>query len=256
MLKHLQISFLILFVYTTGNLLSAAELVSGYHFLKPETQAMQDDEFANPGMSAVEKGRKLFHEKGVNGKTCATCHGRNGSKFDSGRIARYPVYNEEWKKPFTLQEQINVCWTNQLDNVPFVYDCVSVVALEAFVRYQARGEKVNVDVSGKLKPYFEAGKKLYYTRFGQADMSCAHCHEKHQGQQLRGQTLNQGHSNGFPEYRLATGKITSLHRRFKECFRSFRAEPFEAGSKEFINLEIYVHHRGNGLPIETPAVRY
>jgi len=42
----------------------------------------------------------------------------------------------------------------------------------------------------------------------------------------------------------------------EECFRSFRADPFDRGSDELINLELYLHSRGNGLAIETPAVRY
>ncbi|MCW8825286.1 MAG: sulfur oxidation c-type cytochrome SoxA, partial [Gammaproteobacteria bacterium] len=71
----------------------------------------------------------------------------------------------------------------------------------------------------------------------------------------RGQQLGQGQSNGFPTYRLSTQRITSLHRRFNECLGSFRAAPFEPGSEDLINLEIYVAARGNGLEIETPAVR-
>ncbi len=50
--------------------------------------------------------------------------------------------------------------------------------------------------------------------------------------------------------------MTPLHGRVTECFRSFRAEPFDRGSEEFISLEVYLHTRGNGLKIETPAVRY
>ena len=235
---------------------TCAEKISGYEFLSPDTQAMQDDEFANPGMTALEKGHKLFNQTGVNDKSCATCHGKDGEKLDPEKIARYPIFNKEWDRPFTLQDQINLCWEDQLENVPFIYDCIEAVRLETFVRNRARGHKVNVDVSGELKAYYEAGKELYYTRFGQLDMACNHCHEDHAGQKLRGQVLTQGHSNGFPEYRLGSGRITSLHRRLTECFVSFRAEPFEYGSEEFINLEIFLHARGNGLKIETPAVRY
>jgi len=234
----------------------ARELKSGYEYLKQESKDMQDDEFANPGMTAVEEGRKTFHLPGVNEKTCASCHGENGSKFDVKKIASYPIYNKEYNKPFTLQEQINFCGEEYLDNVPYVYDCVDLVELEAFVRYLARGEKVNVDVSGPLKPFYEKGKQLYHTRFGQMNMACTVCHDQFDGQRLRGQTLSQGHSNGFPEYRLGSGKMTALHGRFEECFRSFRAEPFDRGSEEYINLEVYLHARGNGLAIETPAVRY
>jgi sulfur-oxidizing protein SoxA len=73
---------------------------------------------------------------------------------------------------------------------------------------------------------------------------------------LRGQKLSQGQANGFPEYRLGRGRITSLHQRLAECFVSFRAEPFDAGSEEFRLLELYIMSRGNGLEIETPAVRF
>ncbi len=217
---------------------------------------MQDDEFANPGMVEVEKGRKLFNTPGDNDKTCATCHGENGEKLNTKKIARYPVFNEEFGEPFTLQKQINLCWEDQLDNVPFIDDCAEVVALETFVRYKARGETINVDVTGALKPYYEAGKELYNTRFGQLDMACKHCHEYNAGKRLRGQILSQGQSNGFPEYRLGTGRITSLQRRLRECFVSFRATPFDFGAVEWINLEVYLHARSNGLKIETPAVRY
>ncbi|MCG6886122.1 MAG: sulfur oxidation c-type cytochrome SoxA [Proteobacteria bacterium] len=241
---------------TVGFPLQAAEPHSGYDYLTQSTREMQDDEFANPGMVEVEKGKRLFNRVGNNGKSCATCHGAEGEKLNTKNIAHYPVYNEEFKEPFTLQMQINLCWEDQLDEVPFIYDCVDLVALETFVRSRARGEKVNVDVSGPIKPYYDAGKELYNTRFGQVDVSCAHCHEMNAGKHLRGQVLSQGQTNGFPEYRLGSGRITSLHRRMTECFRSFRAEPFDLGSEEFINLEIYLNARGNGLKIETPAVRY
>lgn len=236
--------------------LQADELKSGYEYLTQETREMQDDDFSNPGMTAVEEGRVEFHRAGVNDKSCATCHGKNGSKFNLKKIASYPRYNKEYEKPFTLQEQINFCGEEYLDNVPYVYDCVDLVELEAFVRYKARGEKINVDISGSLKPFYEKGKKLYNSRFGQMNMACVVCHDQFYGQRLRGQVLSQGHSNGFPLYRLGSGKMTSLHGRIEECFRSFRAEPFDKGSEEFINLELYLHSRGNGLPIETPAVRY
>lgn len=234
----------------------ANDPVSGYQFLSPMTQEMQDDEFANPGMAAVEDGRKMFHRVGNSGKSCASCHGDDGEKIDIKKIARYPVYNEDQLRPFTLQEQISLCWENHLDNPPFVYDCKAVVALETYIRFLARGEPVNVDISGPMKQHYESGQELYHTRFGQIDMACVHCHVYHQGSRMRGQVLTQGQSNGFPEYRLGTGRITSLHKRLSECFVSFRAESFDRGSDEFIDLEVYINARGNGLRIETPAVRY
>lgn len=235
---------------------AALELKSGYAYISAETRAMQDDDFANPGMPTVERGEKLFREIGQNGQSCVSCHGDNGERLSTAGIARYPVFDAALNKPVTLQERINICWEDRMDNIPYVYDCTELVALEAYVRHLAKGEPVNVDVNGALRPYFEEGRKLYNTRFGQTNMACAHCHDDHAGQYLRGQLLSQGQSNGFPEYRLGSGRVTSLHGRFSECFRAFRAEPFEAGSPEYIDLEIYLNARSNGLPIETPAVRY
>ena len=186
----------------------------------------------------------------------ASCHGENGEKLSFENIARYPVYNSEFNRPFTLQDQINICWEEQLDNEPLIYDCAEAVELETFVRNLAKGQTINVEINDKLRTWYDEGKRLYSTRFGQLDMSCKQCHEHYVGQRLRGQVLTQGQSNGFPEYRLGSGRITSLHRRLTECFISFRAEPFEYGSPEFISLELFLHARSNGLKIETPAVRY
>lgn len=234
----------------------ALEPVSGYEFLSAETRTMQDDEVENPAMTIVDKGKTLFHTPGDNGKSCATCHGENGSGLNTRRIAQYPVYNQEYQEAITLQQQIHICWEDRIDNFPLPYNCPEAVSVETYIKYLSRGETINVEISGPMKPYYDEGEKLYHTRFGQVNMACVHCHDQHQGQMLRGQKLTQGQSNGFPEYRLATGKLTTLHGRLKECFYSFRAEPFRSGSQEFINLEVYLNARGNGLKIETPAVRY
>lgn len=251
MLKR-RLSALIIFLSVMA---VQAEPISGYAFLSETSKEMQDDEFANPGMETVELGERLYHAEDDYGRSCVECHGENGHDFNRKRLTRFPVYDEIFKKPLTLQAQINRCWEERLDNFPYLYDSKELVALETYVRYLVRGEPVNVVLDTKLKYFYDLGEKLYNTRFGQLDMACVMCHEYFQGQWLRGEHLSQGQSNGFPVYRLGSERITSLHRRMKECFASFRAEPFEPGSDEFINLELYLHARGNGLPIETPAVR-
>jgi len=73
---------------------------------------------------------------------------------------------------------------------------------------------------------------------------------------LRGHKLTQGQTNGFPVYRFGTDRITSLHRRYNECFVQLRAEPYEKGSEEYRALEYYMGVLSNGLQIETPGVRF
>ena len=234
-----------------------AEPVSGYAFLDESTRAMQDDDFENPGMVTVDRGAELFNEhREAEEYSCSNCHGEDGEDLDVARIAQYPVFNPNLGGLVTLQERVNYCWEIHMDRFPLSAGDKQLVALETFVRHRAKGEPVNVQIDGEMAPLIAKGKALYETRFGQLDMACHHCHVQHQGQMLRGQRLSQGQANGFPEYRLGKGRITSLHRRLSECFVSFRADPFDAGSETYKLLELYVMSRGNGLPIETPAVRF
>lgn len=234
----------------------ADETVSGYKYLQPDLQEMQNDLFSNPGMLMVEQGEVLFARAGVNGKSCADCHGADGSGLDAKHIARYPVYSEELKQPLTLHGRIQRCWTERLGNPSITDRDKELLALESFVRYLARGEPVNVATDGGMARYYEAGEKLFHTRFGQVDIACHQCHDYHAGQMFRGQVLSQGQSNGFPVYRFTEGKVVGLQERITQCLTKLRAEPFAEDSPENLALEVYLSARSNGLPIETPAIRY
>jgi len=235
----------------------ALEPVSGYAFLVSETQSMQDDDFENPGMVTVDKGETLFREHREDEEyACSGCHGDNGEGLDLKKIASYPRYEPELGGLATLQDRISQCWEINMDRFPLMYDAPELVVLETYVRNRASGERINVQTDGPMVDLLQQGEILYQTRMGQVGMTCQHCHVQHQGQMLRGQRLTQGQANGFPVYRLARGEITSLHKRLRQCFISFRAEPFDPGSREFKLLELYLMSRGNGLEIETPAVRF
>ena len=92
-------------------------------------------------------------------------------------------------------------------------------------------------------------------RRGQLDMACANCHVDYPGGVLRANILSQGQPNGFPTYRLKWQKVGSLHRRFRGCNKQVRATPYGNGSDEYVNLELFLTHRANGLPVESPSVR-
>lgn len=233
----------------------AGEPVSGYEFLTPEMQAMQDDDFANPGMITVDAGESLFFRQGANGKSCATCHSED-SKLDPERIARYPVYNEESGKPVTLRARILTCRNKRMDGPTLAYGDADALRLETYVRRLAHGERINVDVSGGMQPFYRAGEKLFHMRWGQVDVACHQCHLYHAGQTFRGQNLSQGQVNGFPVYRFTEGQMAGLQERITQCLTSLRAEPYKLGSEEYNALEVYMTARSNGLKIETPGIRY
>lgn len=234
------------------------EPISGYDFLSRQIREIQDDDFINPGMEAVEQGRNLFNdfEDEEAELACSNCHGEDGKNLDRQKIASYPRFDEKYQTLHTLQDRIHVCWTDKMDRFPLLYDEPKAVALETFVRSLARGNTINVEVNDKTLGIFKDGEALYKKRFGQMAMTCNHCHVQYQGLMLRGQKLTQGQTNGFPVYRFGPERITSLHRRFNECFVQLRAEPFDAGGKEYRALEYYMGTLSNGLKIETPGVRF
>ena len=239
-----------------SGLLLANEAKSGYEFIKPDTRAMQDDDFEIPGMLTLEQGQELFNEQqdGAS-KACSDCHGQNGLKMDTKSIARYPVYNAEKGGIVTLQQSISNCRDNiGSKHLPANHN--ELIALETFVRNRAAGEAVNVQTDGPMAELLNKGQDIYQTRFGLIDMSCSHCHTLYPGQMIRGQKISQGQGNGFPAYRLDIGEITNLHQRIQQCMTLMRAEPFTAESEEIKLLGLYIMSRSNGLKIETPAVRY
>jgi sulfur-oxidizing protein SoxA len=234
----------------------AAETLSGYAYLTPEMQELQDDEFGNPGQLTVDQGHTLFAAAGARRQSCSSCHGDGGSDLDSKRIASYPLYDPDHDRPLTLRGQVLQCWAERLGNPPLAYADERALQLETFVRSRARGETVAVEIDENLQPFYDAGEKLYRTRWGQVDIACHQCHDYHAGGTFRGQVLSQGQSNGFPAYRFTTGHTVGLQERITECLTSLRAEPYPAGSEEYLSLEVYMGVRSNGLKIETPAIRY
>jgi len=233
----------------------AAEPRSGYEFIKPATREMQDDDFLNPGMFTVEAGQRLFNATpdSAAGKRCADCHGTDGSGLDTGAIARYPRVVDG--AVLTLQQQVENCRLRS-GSAALPSDHAELVALETFVRNRARGVPVNVQTDGPARSLLERGKQLFDTRYGLIDISCQHCHGVYPGQMIRGQKISEGQGNGFPAYRLDIGEITTLQQRIRQCLTLMRAEPFAPGSEQHRLLELYMMSRSNGLPIETPAVRY
>src|SRR5215207_5136723 len=72
---------------------------SGFDDMSRESQAMQQDDTANPGMLWVLEGETLWSEKaGLAGRACADCHG-NAQTSMRGVAARYPAYSAEQNRP-------------------------------------------------------------------------------------------------------------------------------------------------------------
>ena len=231
------------------------EIYSGWHFRKAETKTMQEDDIENYGFLWVEQGEELWSQvDGDQGKSCESCHG-DAAESMAKVGAQMPKWNEAKGKPVNLEQQINTCRTERMGAKEWKWESNSLLSMTTYVRNQSRGEPVSVQTDGNMSPWFDKGKELYYTRVGQLDLSCANCHEDNYGKYIRADHLSQGQSNGFPTYRMKWQKIGSLHRRFKGCMKNVRAKPYDVGGDEFVAVELYLAWRGQGLPVETPAVR-
>ncbi len=234
---------------------SAGDLRSGYTYATPETQAIQDDDFANPAFLWVDYGAELWADvTGDAGKACADCHS-DAEDSMKGVGARYPVFSAELGKPITLEQRINKCRVDNMQAKPWKWESRELLGATAYVRNQSRGMPVQVQIDGPMAPFYEKGKAFYFQRRGLLDMACSNCHVDNAGNMIRANLLTQGQSNGFPLYRLKWNGVGSIHRRFRGFNKQVRSKPYGYGYDEYVNLELFVASRGIGLPVETPAVR-
>lgn len=230
-------------------------IYSGWLFRDPETQAMQADDFENPAMIFVDQGLEEWNlVEGEAGESCASCH-EDISDSMKGLRAQMPKVNADGVL-WSMEDYINDCRTNRMQAEALDWDGDRMKNLTAAISFQSRGMPMNVAIDGPAEPYWQQGKEMYYTRYGQLELACANCHEDHYGDWIRADHLSQGQTNGFPVYRLKQGALVSQHNRFRGCIRDTRAETFPIGSDEFRALELYVASRGNGLPVEGVSVRH
>jgi sulfur-oxidizing protein SoxA len=228
---------------------------SGYDDMSPATQAMQRDDTQNPAMLFVADGEALWRRPpGPNAKACAACHGdaRTGMR---GVAARYPAFDAPLARPVTLGERISLCRVRQQHVEAWPGESPDLLALEAYVALQSRGQAIAPPDDTRLAPFRARGEQRYRQRIGQLDLACAQCHDDHAGRRLGGSTIPQGHPTGYPIYRLEWQALGSLQRRLRGCYTGVRAEAPPYGALELVELELFLVSRAAGMPVESPAVR-
>jgi sulfur-oxidizing protein SoxA len=232
-----------------------AERRSGYTFMSPDTQAMQDDDTANPGMLWVLDGEGLWKNKaGTAGKACADCHSDARASM-KGVAARYPAYDKVLGRPVNLEQRINLCRTRHQEASPFAYESRDLLALTAFVAEQSRNAAIAPEASPELEPFLAKGRDFFMRRQGQLNLGCTNCHDDNWDKHLAGSAVTQAIPTGYPIYRLEWQSLGSLQRRLRNCITGMRAQNYDYGAPELVELELYLMSRARGMPVETPAVR-
>jgi len=231
------------------------ELKSGSAFLGADLLSLQKDDFANPGMLWVERGEKLWREPaGKKMQSCESCH-QDAKSSMRGVAARYPRVDPASGKLVNLEGRINACRVERQGAAPFRYESEELLAITAYVARQSRGLPIAASIEGAARAHFEAGRAAFNLRRGQMNLSCAQCHDANWGKRLLSETISQGHPNAYPVYRMEWQTMGSLERRLRACLSGIRAEMLPYGSAEYLDLELYLAWRAQGLPFETPGVR-
>src|ERR1700691_2358466 len=201
--------------------ISPAERRSGYSFMTPATQAIQNDARASR----------------------------------RGAAARYPAFDPKLGRPVNLEQRINLCRVEHQQASPLAYESHDLLALTAFVAEQSRGMPIEPGADPQLAPFVAKGRELFMHRQGQLNLACATCHNDNWDKHLAGSAITQAQPTGYPMYRLEWQSLGSLERRLRSCMIGVRAQPFDYGSPELVELELYLMSRAQGMSVETPAVR-
>jgi sulfur-oxidizing protein SoxA len=232
-----------------------ADYADGIYALdeKARQQWLEIEDFP-PYEFAVERGEALFGQSFANGKGYADCFANDGI----GIRQNYPRFDPVQGEVETLELAINRC-REQHGEAPYSYDSEEIVALSAYMAFTSRGKLLNVGIPDDPRALaaYEDGKRFYYSKRGQLNLSCSDCHVTSAGSWVRADHLSAslGHPSHFPVYRSKLGKVISLHSRFYGCVRDVRARPFEEQSPEYRNLEYFLTYMSNGLPVNGPGAR-
>ena len=209
----------------------------------------------------VDKGEELFNKKFANGKGFADCF----PNYKKGIRQNYPYFDTKSGEVVTLEGAINKCLTDNGEKA-YKWKTGNIAYVSAYLASLSRGNKLNIKVpnDSKAMAAYNRGKKHFYAKRGQLNISCADCHYHYAGSKIRADILSPalGHPTGFPVYRNkwagASAKgdgMGSLHRRYGGCNKQVRAKPFKAQSDEYKALEYFHTYMSNGLEVNGPSQR-
>jgi sulfur-oxidizing protein SoxA len=233
----------------------ADERHSGSEFMSASTQAMQRDDTLNPGMLWISGGEAQWNAAaGKSGKSCASCHG-DAAKSMRGVAARFPALDAASKMTVNLAQRINLCRERKQQAPALKPESEELLGVEAYLALQSRGMPVAPPQDAATKAAAARGKRMYFQRIGQLNLSCAQCHDQQWGKRLAGSTIPQGHAAAYPIYRLEWQAMGSLQRRLRNCMSGVRAEVPPLGAQELVDLEAWLAARDKGMKMESPGVR-
>ena len=231
-----------------------SEYINGIYAVDAASRAQWEEiEEFPPYELDLEKGEELFNTPFANGKGYADC-------FENGGIGirqNFPYWNDERKTVVTLEMAINECRMVNGEK-PLGWKKGAIAEISAYMAYTSRGNEFAIDVpNDDAKAAYLDGKKFFYSKRGQLNLSCADCHLTGTNRLVRADLPSPalGHTTHFPVVRSKWGNIGTLHRRYEGCHRDSRSEYLKPQSETFRNLEYFQTYMSNGLIVNGPGAR-
>jgi L-cysteine S-thiosulfotransferase len=237
---------------------------SGNVYLPAQLQALQKDSYGNPIALWIDRGNSLWQSQ------CVSCHA--GIETLKRSASHFPRLAADGKSLRNLEDQIAICQqrsapasgasgatTAAIANTPNPNDHDDVLALSAALHQAAQGERISLAASNGQEALWQArlqsGQQLYQTRMGRINLACMHCHDQKVGAQMRADVISQGHTTGFPIYRMTWQTLGSTERRLRACYSGVQAPLPPPGSAELRDLELFMKVRANGMVLDGPSIR-
>lgn len=220
---------------------------SGRDTMSPALRTLQADDSQHPAQLALALGKDLWTQ---GPKSCASCHGEPDKL--RGAATRYPAWDHAL---IDLPGRIQRCRVRHQQQPAWAPEAEPLLALSALVAQQSRGLPLQPLRGPELDAAAAQGQRIYTTRIGALNLSCAQCHDERAGQRLGGSLIPQGHVDDYPVYRLEWQSLASLQRRLRGCASGVRAKVWDWDSAELLALQTYLARRSAGMAMQAPGVR-
>ena len=263
-------------ITVVGSALLAASMAGGAWAQKSaadgiaEYRAMIAD--GNPSELFEAKGEDLWRQKrGPKNASLEQCDVGKGPGVFKGAFVELPRYFKDTNRVQDLESRLLTCMETlqgfnaaEIAQTPFGRgEQNNVTALATWISGESRGMKFNLSQSHVTeKTMFEVGKRLFFSRGGPHDFSCASCHgeddKRIRLQDLPNLTKNPGAGSGFgawPAYRVSNGQMWGMQLRLNDCYRQQRFPYPLFGSDATIALGVYLGVNGKGGESIAPAIK-
>ncbi|MBL7003284.1 MAG: sulfur oxidation c-type cytochrome SoxA [Gammaproteobacteria bacterium] len=225
-----------------------------YALDKDLREQWENSEEFPPYEDNIEMGEEMFNTPFANGQSYADCLPKGGK----GIRQMYPYFDTKEGTIKTLEGEINACRVKNGEK-PLKYKKGAIANLTAYIANTSRGNVINTEVPNDKAALaaYEKGKKQFYMKRGQLNLSCSDCHITNSGGYARSELLSPalGNLSHFPVYRHKWQELGTPHRRFGGCNKNIRAKPFKAQSDEYKSLEYFLMVMSKGIETNGPSSR-